>query len=512
MSDTWLTSAFVCGIILLVSAVGYSIHRPSKRWRLPPGPRGIPLLGNIFNIPDKNEWKAYQRWSSEYKSDIIHLNMAGTPMIILNSREVSHDLLEKRSAIYSDRPRYVMLNELSGFTWDFNFQGYTKEWKDRRKLFTRELQPPKSLLYRDRTSKAINNFLHKLINGSADSLVEYLRHMAGEIILSTAYGLQIKPENDSYIKLSEVGLTPIIKSANWGSYFVDFFPVLKLFPSWLPGMSFKGEAKLWKILSLNMVQKPFDAVEKQIAAGIPNISIASASLEAIESEDTAAKIVIRDTLGAMYEAGADTTVSALSTFFLAMLLYPEVQKRGRQAMIQAISNERLPIFSDMQSIPYVDAIIKEVLRWRPVAPLALPHRLVADDEYNGYFLPSGSVVVGNSWAILHDKSTYGEDVDTFRPERFLRDDQPDPEIPYPDAAFGFGRRMCPGQDMAWSSMWLTIASVLFLFDVQKATGDDGVPIEPSGKYTSGMQIYPKPFRCTIKLRSPELASLVLLNE
>ncbi len=91
-------------------------------------------------------------------------------------------------------------------------------------------------------------------------------------------------------------------------------------------------------------------------------------------------------------------------------------------------------------------------------------------------------------AILHDKTVYGDDVDKFRPERFLQGNNLNPDIPHPDAAFGFGRRACPGQDMAWSSMWLTVASILFLFDITKQVDENGIPMEPSGEYTSGMQM------------------------
>ncbi|KAF8966582.1 cytochrome P450, partial [Flammula alnicola] len=343
-------------------------------------------------------------------------------------------------------------------------------------------------------SKAVKGFLQRIISGNPDEFVNHLRHMAGEIILSIAYGIQILPEHDPHIQLSEAGLVAITKAATWGSY--------AYFPSWLPGMNFKREARKWKQISAEMVGKPLP-------------SIASSSLDAMDNNDVDSRAILRDALGAMYE-GDDIysfkiyffTVSALSTFILAMVLYPDIQKRGQAEVNRATGSSRLPSFSDDRSIPYVDAILKEVLRWRPVAPLALPHRLVVDDIYKGYLLPAGSVVVGNTWAMLHDKATYGEDVDAFRPERFLRGDELDPNIPHPDPAFGFGRRSCPGQDMAWSSMWLTVASMLSIFDITKAFDENGIQIEPSGEYTSGMQIYPVPFKCVIKLRSSELASLV----
>lgn len=92
-------------------------------------------------------------------------------------------------------------------------------------------------------------------------------------------------------------------------------------------------------------------------------------------------------------------------------------------------------------------------------------------------------------AILHDTSTYGPDTHLFRPERFLKDGALDPDIPHPSASFGFGRRICPGQSMAQSSIWLTIASVLSAFDIVKATDETGAEIEPICEYSSGLLWY-----------------------
>ncbi|KJA15616.1 hypothetical protein HYPSUDRAFT_99621, partial [Hypholoma sublateritium FD-334 SS-4] len=80
--------------------------------------------------------------------------------------------------------------------------------------------------------------------------------------LSVAYGIRILPECDPYIGLSEAGLEAIIKSATWGSYIVDFFPILKYIPSWIPGIKYKREARKWRQMSTKMVLSPFDVVKQ----------------------------------------------------------------------------------------------------------------------------------------------------------------------------------------------------------------------------------------------------------
>ncbi len=91
--------------------------------------------------------------------------------------------------------------------------------------------------------------------------------------------------------------------------------------------------------------------------------------------------------------------------------------------------------------------------------------------------------------MLNDVSVYGENPDVFNPDRFLKDGEINPDIPHPEEAFGFGRRICPGQDMAEASMWMTIASILTVFNITKAVDDKGNVVEPSGEFTSGLLRY-----------------------
>lgn len=89
-------------------------------------------------------------------------------------------------------------------------------------------------------------------------------------------------------------------------------------------------------------------------------------------------------------------------------------------------------------------------------------------------------------ALLNDESTYGPDTHKFRPDRFMKDGNLNPVVPFPSEAFGFGRRKCPGRNLAVDSVKITIASLLAVFEFGKAVDDDGKTIEPSGEYTSGM--------------------------
>jgi len=201
-------------------------------------------------------------------------------------------------------------------------------------------------------------------------------------------------------------------------------------------------------------------------------------------------------------------VSTLNTFILAMVCYPEVQDKAQKELDRALPRGHLPDFNDEASLPYLSALVKEVLRWQPATPIAVPHYLITDDVYNGYHLPGNSVVIGNAWAILHDEVMYPDPL-TFNPDRFLKDGQLNPDVHDPTAVFGFGWRACPARHMAISSLWITAASILSTFTLRKAVDEDGVTIEPSQDYHPALICHSLPFKCMIKPRSEEAASLIL---
>ena len=80
-----------------------------------------------------------------------------------------------------------------------------------------------------------------------------------------------------------------------------------------------------------------------------------------------------------------------------MAMYPEAQRRAQEELDHVVGPDRLPDFSDRKRLPYLTALLKELLRWHVVTPISVPHRAVADDEYRGWYIPAGSVITVNAW-------------------------------------------------------------------------------------------------------------------
>jgi len=209
-----------------------------------------------------------------------------------------------------------------------------------------------------------------------------------------------------------------------------------------------------------------------------------------------------------HTAGSDTTVSALASFFLAMVHEPEVQ-RYAQEEIDRVCNGRLPDFNDRESLPFIQYIVWEALRWNPVTPMGLGRSVSEDDEYKGYRIPKGTTILPNVWAVLHDENIYPEPL-RFNPWRYLKPEE-NRKLginPCPEQAFGFGRRQCPGSSLAVDTMWIVFANVLALFKIAPLQDEAGNALMPPIEYTSASLSRPKPFQCNNKPRSQAAVHLI----
>ncbi|KAJ4491549.1 cytochrome P450 [Lentinula edodes] len=442
-------------------------------------------------------WITYTEWYRTYESDIVHVNIAGNSVIILNTLEAAMELLEQRSNIYSSR-----------WEWSFISMPYGQKWNAQRKLFVNMFNANNPEHHEPQELKSTRLFLLKLYEKPED-FVHLLRKMGGSTILSVIYGYDVGAVQDSaHTENAEQGADGFMQTFMPGSFLVDYIPWMRYIPSWFPGASFQCRAQVWKEAMEKLLHGPFDEMRN-------SVSITSCNFCLKTGYDIIGKLsgdsnidqewVIKQTAGSMYLAGTDTTVMTLWSFFLAMTKYPECQKKAQEELDRVVGAKRLPDFDDRDSLPYIQAIVYEVMRWQPISPGILPHFSSEDDVYNGYRIPNGSIVIANVWAMLHEEKIY-TDPYIFNPDRYIRlaDGQLDDNVIKPLAGFGFGRRVCPGKHMAFSATWIAVASILSVFNISKALDADGDIIEPSMEYdTSTLQNRPRPFKCSIKLRSPE---------
>ena len=182
-------------------------------------------------------------------------------------------------------------------------------------------------------------------------------------------------------------------------------------------------------------------------------------------------------------AGSETTSTTLMWWALAMVAFPQVQRRAQAELDAVVGRTRLPTFADASHLPYVRAVIKEVLRWRPAVPLGVPHKATEDNWYDGMLIPKGATCVANVWQCNHDRAIFGDDADEFRPERHLDDKgelSPGPVETNQEghSTFGFGRRICVGKHLANESLFIHTARILWAATLECVQDENGKDIVP----------------------------------
>ncbi|KAF9460799.1 cytochrome P450 [Collybia nuda] len=505
-SQPWLNLMDLMAITI-AAVMALSIYRFTpfqSRLPLPPGPKSS-WFGKI-SLPKTNQWRTYTEWKDIY-GDLIYVYVFGNPILILNSATAASDLLEKRGSNYSSRPFRTMVTDLMGWDWLFSGMPYGEFWKRHRNVFHRHFRPNDASPYHLLQTKETHTLLRNL-QYTPENFRYHVRRTAAAIILNVAYGHQVADEGDDYVTLADQALSGLAKAGIFGTYLVDYVPILRHIPVWFPFATFRRQALKWRELTRAMVDQPFEVILQQMKSGTATPCLVTEELERRSvGSDFEDEQVIKNVAATLYAAGSDTFVSGILSFFLVMALYPDIQQKA-QAELDCVVNGRLPEFCDKKKCPFIESLCYELLRWNPVTPMGLAHFATETDEYRGYRIPKGTALLPNVWGILHDPNVYPDPL-TFDPMRFMdRKGNVSKGInELPDAAFGFGRRMCPGRWFAFDTMWIIVASILSSYNITKAVDGAGNTIEPEIEYSSGLS-HPKPFKCHIAPRSLDNLSLV----
>ncbi|KAG8988299.1 hypothetical protein FRB95_012093 [Tulasnella sp. JGI-2019a] len=487
------------GLLLLALNKFYHYVASRQSFPYPPGPPGDFIIGNLRQMPLKYAWLAFDEWHRKY-GPINYLNVAGKPIVVIHTHEAAVDLLDKRSVIYSERPRLVMARELAGLDQITALMPYGDVHKQHRKLLAQALHP--RVVERDYAQieeRYASKLAKSLLNDSGD-FVNHIERCMGEIIQSISYG---EEDGDDFVELGRENMRHINGIAR--GYLVELLPWLKYVPSWFPGAQFHRDAKTTKEIAAKAQWLPYQAVKQKAETGIAPPSYVLSALDTMKTTEDIDDQMISMSALTLFSGGTDSTATTLLTFIMAMLLYPDVQSRAQEE-IDRVIGDHLPSLASRDSLPYLNALLTETLRWHPAAPTGIAHSLKQDDIYNGCFIPAGTMIFVNVRGIFHDESHF-PDPSTFNPDRFLdgnltekdaNTSRPDPW----DVAFGYGRRICPGISVAQTGVWIAMATILSCFDIRpKLDPKTMKPIIPEPQFSGGGISRPLPFVCDIIPRS-----------
>ncbi|KAE9398746.1 cytochrome P450 [Gymnopus androsaceus JB14] len=500
-------------LVVVIAATAFICYNlftyVAKGLKLPPGPPRSLIFGNMYDIPVAEEWKTYTKWTKKF-GDIVYLRVFGTKMLLLGSYQVAHELLDKRSAIYSDRPIIPPMMDLAGFSNSVTVMGNNADYRVRRRLFEQHFRYSFVHNHQPVQIRETHKLLRKYLK-SPDTFLDDTKHTIGAIILDIVYGYRVTSDRDPWVETGERLGATFVKLIQPGVWAVNALPVLRYAPTWFPFTEWKVFALTCAAHLKNQVHGQFNMVKTAMREGTANPSMVLRYLEENENGADIPEKAIMEMASDAYGAGVETTLTLVHGFLLQMTKNRDVQRKAQEEL-DRVCPDRLPIFDDRKKLPYIEAIGMEVGRWHPGAPQGIPHRLEKDDSFEGKFLPKGSIIVPNIWAMCHDEEIY-KYPDVFDPDRFMKGDSIDTSVRDPrQMIFGFGRRQCPGRPLAEAQFFYTMASVLKAFDILPPLDTEGREVVPPDVYRSGIVSLPLPFSCRIIPRSSEMAELVRQTE
>ncbi|XP_077245939.1 flavonoid 3'-monooxygenase CYP75B137-like [Tasmannia lanceolata] len=436
---------------------------------LPPGPRGLPLIGNLpFIEPDLHRY--FAKLSSIY-GQICKVKLGNKVIVILNSPAMAKEILKDQDIIFSNHDDVAggisMTYEGSDIVWS---RGAV--WRMLRKVCVQEVLNNGSIeagrgIRQRQLYQTLRNLYTKV--GTPVNITEEITETIFNSMTSMLWGETVKGGIDARVAAEFRQVMGEIVHLLGQPNISDLFPVVARF-------DLQGVRRKMKGL-MSWFDKIFDSILEQRQGVKSNkkdsLDFLDILLKIEEQADpkmpltmTQVKALLLD----MVAAGTDTTSTTLEWAMAEMLLKPETLKKARDELDALVGRDSILEDYHVPKLPYLDAVVKEVLRLHPPNPFLIPHTPSETCVVNGYTVPKNSGIYVNSWAIQRDPSVW-ENANDFIPERFLNTgkwDYKGNDFRY--IPFGSGRRICPGVSLAEKSLGFVLGSLLHSFNWQLPKG------------------------------------------
>ncbi|XP_076676988.1 methyl farnesoate epoxidase isoform X2 [Andrena cerasifolii] len=494
----------LCAAITLLSALLciLCVYDSLKPKYFPPGPRWLPLVGCFltFRRLKAKHGFAYLSFQELMKAygPILGLKLGSQKVVVIST----HDLVKK----------VLLQDEFNGRPDGFFFR-VRAFGKRRGILFTEGTTWSQCRRFTMRHLRSFGlgqSSMEKQLTVEAEGLVDHLRRASakGPVPMHTAFDIAVLNSLWSMFaghrfdygneKLGDMLETvhDAFRLMDTMGGIVSQMPFLRFV---IPELSGYNELmrilqKLWSFLD-----DEISIHEKRLSGSQPEDLIDAFLLEiSTNNVERNATIFDREALLVLcldlFLAGSKTTTDTLASTLLFLSLHPEWTKVLQEELDNVVGRSRPPVLGDYSSLPMMEAFLAEIQRFLILAPLGVPHKAMRDITLSGYRIPKDTIVLLDFHSV-HNDQAYWDHPEQFRPQRFL--DESGRFCPNnASMPFGLGKRRCPGEMLARTSLFLFFAYVIHYFDVQ-VSPDHGKP-DPSGH--DGFTISPKPYYLKLTAR------------
>ncbi|XP_073442748.1 cytochrome P450 2D15-like isoform X1 [Dendrobates tinctorius] len=455
------SNVFLLGITIIICLLVLDfVKSRNPGSHFPPGPRGLPFLGNILQVDFRNPTITLNQLGKEFGT-VYSLQYFWKKIVVLNGFEVHKEALINRSEDISDRPRFPMFEKIgyAGDTKGLVFARYGSSWQEQRRFTLTTLRNfgmgKKSLEEKVREEA---QFLCSEFKSQKDQFdpILLINNAVSNVICSIVFGDRFEYNDEKFKHLLRLLNATLKTESGLLAQILNEIPILNHIP-WLADYVVAPEYELIAFLKEMIVehQKTWDPSYTRDFIDAYLVEMKKVKEDGSTSFHEGNLLM---TTYDLFSVGTETTSSTMRWAVLFMLLYPDVQSKVQEEIDRVIGRERKPTMGDVLQMPYTNAVIHEVQRYGDISPLALPHLTYRDTEIKGYLIPKGTTIIINLSSVLKDHKFWEKPLQ-FYPKHFLDENgkfvKREAFIP-----FSAGRRVCLAEQLARMELFLLFTTLL----------------------------------------------------
>ncbi|KAK3018003.1 hypothetical protein RJ639_004379 [Escallonia herrerae] len=482
--ETWFIFIFtLCLALILKSLLSFFINSNKK---LPPGPVAVPVIGSLLwlrkSLFDLDE--VLHGLRLKY-GPIITLRLGPQQVIFICSRFLAHRALVQHGAVFSDRPKALGTSEiLNSNQHNVNSAAYGPTWRLlRRNLASEILHPSRSGSFSHARLSVLSTLLSRLLFNKSEpiTVVDHFHYAMFALLVFMCFGDKLE---DEQIKQIETVLRTLLLSQ-------PRFDVLNFWPR-LGKIVFRNRLKELVKLRKDAEDVLIPLIRARIEERKRQDSMVAYvdTLTGLQLPDEGNRCLTEGEMVSLCEefvnAGTDTTSNALQWIMANLVKYPKIQANLYKEISSILGPPPPPPVTshmataaakeeDVETMPYLKAVVLEGLRRHPPAHYVLPHMVTEEVELGGYVLPKGAQVNFTVAEMGWDPEVWEEPM-SFRPERFLSGGQEGFDVmgsrEIKMMPFGAGRRICPAWNLALLHLGYYVANLVWYFEWTAVDGDD----------------------------------------
>ncbi|KAJ3669211.1 hypothetical protein LUZ60_011161 [Juncus effusus] len=435
------------------------------RFKLPPGPRPWPVVGNLYDIKPVR-FRCFAEWAEKY-GPIMSVWFGNSLTVVVSTTELAKEVLKEKDQQLADRPRNRSTHRFSRGGMDLIWADYGPHYVKVRKVCNLELFSPKRLellrpIREDEVTAMVESIFRSCTQSEEKSLIvrEHLSGVAFNNITRLAFGKRFMDSNGVIDEQGKEFKAIVANGIKIGASLsiAEYINWLR----WLCPLDeelYRSHNERRDELTVKILEEHTKMRQKTGQAKQHFVD----ALLTLKGQYDLSDDTIFGLLWDMITAGMDTTVISVEWAMSELVRNPRVQAKAQEELDRVVGRNRVMNETDFQNLPYLNAIVKESLRLHPPTPLMLPHKATQNVKLGGFDVPKGSNIMVNVWALARDPKVWKNPLE-YRPERFIEEEIDIKGADFRVLPFGAGRRVCPGAQLGINLVMSMLGHLLHHFE------------------------------------------------